>query len=136
MHNATPEQIESFLNSGGETRVVIRKIERIAIDPAKQNALLDLQRNHWRKLHTQSFDETTFETWVATIPGCPTCQRDFRKLLESSPPRFDDWFRWTWEIHNLVNAKLNKPNLTFEDACELWQSNPLPPDKPSALPDQ
>lgn len=131
MHNATPEQIEAFLNSGGETRVVIRKIERIAIDPAKQNALLDLQRNHWRKLHTTRFTADQLELWIQSIPGCASCQRDFRRIIADHPPRLDDWERWTWEVHNAVNKKLGKQLIAWTDAITLWDwPIPLRRDRP------
>jgi len=78
------------------------------------------QREHWRKLHTQTFDATTFEAWVAAIPGCSACQMDFRKIIETFPPDFERWNRWTWEIHNAVNRKLGKPELSWLEACELW----------------
>jgi hypothetical protein len=93
--------------------------------PISHETTLDRQRDHWAKLHTQSFDASAFESWVATIPGCSTCQRDFRKLLETNPPRYDDWFRWTVEIHNLVNQKLGKPILSFEEASQLHRDRPL-----------
>jgi hypothetical protein len=78
------------------------------------------QRDHWAKLHTTLMDAVIFEAWVAAIPGCETCRRDFRELLKSNPPRFDYWFQWTWEIHNAVNRKLSKPELTWAEACILW----------------
>jgi hypothetical protein len=92
--------------------------------PISQETILDRQREHWRKLHEQQLYETTFEEWVASIPGCFTCQHDFRKLLEINPPRFDDWQRWTWEAHNAVNAKLGKPEIDWNQACNLWNWNP------------
>jgi|688.fasta_scaffold74274_2 hypothetical protein len=80
------------------------------------------QRDHWAKLHTTLMDAVSFEAWVAAIPGCETCRRDFRELMKSNPPRFDDWFRWTWEVHNEVNRKIGKPVLTWSEACHLWKN--------------
>ena len=85
-----------------------------------KSGLTQRQRNHWRKLHTTRFTAEQLELWIQSIPGCSTCQRDFRKLLESNPPRFDDWFKWTWEVHNVVNRKLGKPEIAWEEACLLW----------------
>jgi len=84
---------------------------------------VDQQREHWRKLHTTRFTPEEFELWVQGIPGCSSCQRDFRRILKNHPPRFDDWERWTWEIHNAVNARLGKPEFTFEQACKIWGWN-------------
>lgn len=85
--------------------------------------VLELQREHWRKLHATRFTPEEFELWVQGIPGCSSCQRDFRRILKNHPPRFDDWERWTWEIHNAVNARLGKPEFTFEQACKIWGWN-------------
>lgn len=83
-------------------------------------AITQRQQDHWKKLHTETFDAEKFEKWIERIPGCSTCRDNFRKLIESNPPRYDDWCRWTWEIHNAVNAKLGKPKLSWGVACDLW----------------
>jgi hypothetical protein len=92
--------------------------------PILQETILDRQREHWSRLHTTTFTPEEFEAWILAIPGCSTCLRDFRKLLEINPPRFDDWQCWTWEAHNAVNAKLGKPEIEWNEACELWNWNP------------
>jgi hypothetical protein len=120
MHSSTFADIEARLNKPGSTSHVVYRKERVQLTPLATEDLLRRQRAHWEKLHTQTFDDTTFELWVRTIPGCSTCQRNFRIWLETNPPRFDDWNRWTWEAHNAVNNKLGKPILSYADACELW----------------
>jgi hypothetical protein len=120
MHNANFKDIEARLNTPGSTAIVVHKKERVQLTPRAAEDLFRRQREHWKKLHTQTFDETTFEAWVRTIPGCPTCQRNFRVWLEANPPRFDDWWNWTFEAHNAVNAKLGKPEIEWQKACELW----------------
>ena len=92
----------------------------VTVSSQTQIETIEAQRAHWRKLHTTRLTETEFEDWVRQIPGCVSCQRDFRKLIETIPPRFHDWHKWTFEVHNAVNAKLGKPNITFEEACKQW----------------
>lgn len=94
----------------------LKHVPFIATSPA----INQRQRDHWKKLHTENFDAEKFEKWIERIPGCSTCRDNFRKLIESNPPRFDDWFKWTWEIHNAVNAKIGKPIMDWDAACELW----------------
>ena len=120
MHNATPQEISDFLNAPRAIEVVVHRVQRTEMTPQEKDRQLQNQRDHWAKLHTTQFTPNKFEEWVASIPGCYTCQRDFRKLLETNPPRFDDWQRWSWEIHNAVNAKIGKPEFTYSDACKLW----------------
>jgi hypothetical protein len=123
MNLATAEQIESFLNAPGVSQVVVRHVQKVEIIPRLKEDQFARQREHWSKLHTQSFDATSFEAWVKAIPGCSACQRDFRKIVESNPPRYNDWNRWTFEAHNAVNFKLGKPEFTFEQACQQWDWN-------------
>ena len=123
MHLQPFEKIEEFLNTKGLAKTHIREVKRVqlkAFTDAQKEALLDRQRAHWAKLHTTRFTPEEFESWIASIPGCSSCQRDFRKLLETNPPRYNDWQRWSWEIHNQVNAKIGKPEIDWQSACELW----------------
>jgi hypothetical protein len=123
MHRASFDEIENFLNTGGETRNFIREIRPVVrrkLTPELIENLAQRQQDHWKKLHTETFDAEKFEKWIERIPGCSTCRDNFRKLIESNPPRYDDWCRWTWEIHNAVNAQLGKPKLSWGVACDLW----------------
>jgi len=86
----------------------------------RRNRLVEMQRNHWRKLHTTRMTANELELWIQSIPGCSSCQRDFRRIVADNPPIFDDWEKWTWAVHNIVNAKLGKPEIPWEKACELW----------------
>lgn len=63
------------------------------------------------------------ELWVDFIPyedGICNCQKDIYTIMANNPPRFEDWNRWTWEVHNTVNRKLGKPEISWENARELW----------------
>ena len=90
---------------------------------AHSPAMILRQQAHWRKLHTETFDTEKFNKWIERIPGCSPCRANFRKILEYSPPRFDDWFKWTWEVHNEVNSKIGKSIVAWEEACNRWNWN-------------
>lgn len=123
MHNANHAEIEKFLNTPGSIVSQVLSIKRIqltAFGPEYREKLLERQRDHWRKLHTTLFTPQEFELWIQAIPGCSSCQRDFRRLIQNNPPRFDDWHKWTWEIHNAVNEKLGKQLIAWTDAIQLW----------------
>lgn len=123
MHLETPEAIEAFLNApAGQVKTVTRvqRIEIPKLTPLQKEDLLQRQRDHWRNLHTTRMTPAQLEEWIETIPGCATCKQKFRKIVEANPPRFDDWDRWTWEVHNEVNRDLEKPEFLFEKACKLW----------------
>lgn len=86
--------------------------------------LIERQRAHWSELHSVVMSQSQLEKWIDRIPGYDTlpcnCEKHFYKLLENNPPRFDDWYRWTWEIHNAVNLKLGKQLIAWTDAIQLW----------------
>jgi hypothetical protein len=51
--------------------------------------------------------------------GC-TCLSDWRTLLAAHPFRGEDPFAWSVDVHNAVNAKLGKPQLTVDAARSVW----------------
>jgi hypothetical protein len=105
-----------YVRSDEPSTETVKHIPGVAYSPA----ITQRQQAHWKKLHTESFDSEKFQRWVERIPGCSTCRENFRKILEINPPRFDDWQRWSWEIHNAVNEKIGKPEFTYQEACQLW----------------
>lgn len=61
----------------------------------------------WLELHTKE-DPTPewFETWVARVPNFDCgCRSWLREYLVTNPPRYNDWYPWTVELHNAVNVK-------------------------------
>jgi len=112
--NLTAEEYKTLFNHDINARFVEPTSELISYGIASQ------QRDHWKKLHTSSFNDTELSKWVDSIPGCATCREDFRNIIKDHPPRFDDWHRWTFEVHNAVNAKISKPEFTWQEACQQW----------------
>ena len=54
---------------------------------------------------------------------CEKCLRDYQIMIARSPPRTtsrEDLFDWTVEIHNTVNRKLGKPEMTTREAYRQW----------------
>lgn len=114
------QQIIDFMNRPGQKKVLLYNVEHVDPFLKKIENAFNAQREHWKKLHTEIFNQDTFKIWVETIPGCASCKHDFKKILETHSPRFDDWQRWSWEVHNIVNAKINKPEISWEEACKIW----------------
>lgn len=65
----------------------------------------------WDEIHTrENPDAEWFATWRARVPsfsdcGCSVFLDDYCVI---NPPRFDNFPRWSWELHNAVNAKLGR----------------------------
>lgn len=65
-----------------------------------------------------------YESFAHLIP-CPTCKLHYAEHLKEMPltPSLDskkDLFRWTVDMHNLVNKDLGKPLYTEADAIEFY----------------
>lgn len=120
MHFQTVQDIINFINRPNQKETIIGHIEHIDPFSKMRENTFNAQREHWKRLHTEIFTEESFNLWVDTIPGCPSCKQDFKKILETNPPRFNDWHRWSWEVHNIVNKKINKTELTWEEASKIW----------------
>jgi hypothetical protein len=94
-------------------------------------------REHWTRLYTEVFTESDFEAWEQGIPnyGC-SCKADFAKLKQQFPPVFVDGrltFEWKSCVHNLVNRKLGKPELTIEESRAIWQIQTAPESAPHSV---
>ena len=66
-----------------------------------------------------------FESLVHLIP-CPTCREHYTIHLQKMPitphlDRRDDLFRWTVELHNVVNQSLGKPRYTEQESLMFYK---------------
>ena len=116
-----------FANPQYERVIQKETTSPVDLDVARQRELLkerrdELTRELWTELHLKiNPTKEWFASWLKRVPsyGCK-CADEFGAIINTNPPRFDDWFRWTWEAHNAVNAKLGKPEIPWQKACELW----------------
>lgn len=95
---------------------------QVAIQVARQTRV-ERGRKLWAELHTkQDATPEWFALWMQRVPsfGCG-CRNAFAAIIAVNPPQYDDWFAWTVEAHNAVNDKLNKPQITIEEARTIWQ---------------
>ncbi len=75
--------------------------------------------------------KTFIETYQMVLP-CFGCRLHFSKLLAENPIPDIDQFRWSVDIHNIVNERIGKPIMTYEDALKHWLSG-CEPDAPEPL---
>lgn len=126
----------------------IRQIEQMwrtpfvppVIDEARglsELALVDLRkqehRDHWKALHTcEDPTEEWYQNWIGTVPGsgCGSCQAKLLELIERLQlrPRFNEWFSFTNDLHNAVNASIDSagshPQFSLQDALRRWRPMP------------
>jgi hypothetical protein len=96
-----------------------------------QSAILRDGPRFWTELHLFSlrnrncpdvnFIKNWFDNWVDSIPwnGCP-CKEHFEDYCKSIPPNFSDLWKWGIEIHNDVNMRIGKKQLSLSEAEQLW----------------
>jgi hypothetical protein len=85
-------------------------------------------RKAWQALHSYHGNSPEwFAKWEATIPhfDC-SCTKDYREYKAANPPDFSSpeaiWL-WGYTLHNWVNRKLGKPELTIDEARKLWRGD-------------
>lgn len=79
---------------------------------------LDLYHSLWAELHS-IHDPTPewFARWLARVPQASCgCRKWLAEYIDDHPPDYDDFARWSVDLHNAVNAKLGKP---------IWPENKL-----------
>lgn len=83
--------------------------------------------NAWIDLHNGTVhDALTLADWELQIPqyGCQ-CKRFYADWKAINQPDFSSpeaFFAWGVALHNAVNAKLGKPQITIDEANSIWRS--------------
>lgn len=93
------------------------------------SSTLEYTRALWRALHTYEYinEEKTkewFEEWLKRLP-CGECKEDSRLILEKNPLNFsskEKFFESGVKFHNMVNCKLNKKEISIEEALNIWNN--------------
>jgi hypothetical protein len=84
--------------------------------------------NPWIALHDGTvFDAKSLADWELCIPqyGCQ-CKAFYRAWKAENAPDFSSpeaFFAWGVALHNAVNAKLGKPQITLDEAYSIWRKD-------------
>lgn len=76
-----------------------------------------INKNCW---NPQTAEEWLSEIWEPAIPTGCSCVGGWINIRAGLPADFSSpeaFFLWTVQAHNKVNEKLNKPTITYEEAC-------------------
>src|SRR5687767_7740845 len=93
----------------------------------------------WFVIHTLALNfngKTDYFEWMMNTLsdnfGCDLCKPHIKKFMIDHPfknymniyYKNEDigYFKWTWELHNNVNKRLNKPILAFDEALNLYKN--------------
>jgi hypothetical protein len=69
----------------------------------------------------------TFFTMMPYVLPCDKCREHWIEHVREHPleqvmDTRDDLFRWSVDMHNLVNKSLGKPDVSYEVALEHWKN--------------
>lgn len=106
------------------------EVERsIPIAPARRVTFLGTERreipNAWTPLHDGTVkDAESLLEWEKLIPsfGCE-CRKDYCRYKKENPPDFssqESLWLWGWRLHNYVNRKLGRREISIEEARAIW----------------
>ena len=90
-------------------------------DAASVREQMDWGPQLWRELHLQLCPTAEWLAGWETRIACGSCRENYYRIKAASPPRYNDWFPWTWETHNAVNAESGAKQFTFDAALRLWR---------------
>ena len=59
--------------------------------------------------------------WVKSLPfeGCP-CEQHLKDFIRLNPPDWNDFFKWSVDLHNAVNARIGRLTIDVEMAKKMW----------------
>jgi hypothetical protein len=81
----------------------------------------------WAKLHGyRGCDPQWLDIWQYLIPQRCDCKDGYQRILAEMPPDYtspEAFFAWGVRLHNAVNAKLGKPEITIEEAYKIWRNS-------------
>jgi len=86
----------------------------------------------WGALHLACLyadDYNALRTFVSTyteVLPCPACRVHYAQVLSERPfpPEGHnlEYFKWSVDVHNIVNNRINKPWVSYDDAFAEWIS--------------
>jgi len=62
-----------------------------------------------------------FDSMPGILP-CKQCGKHLKENLAIFPFDRSDPFRWSVDLHNLVNSQLNKPEIDYDKAFRYWSA--------------
>src|SRR5688572_20802270 len=101
--------------------------------------MLDINKDGkgiWFVIHTLALNtngkKDYFEWMMNTLSdnfGCEICKPHIKKFIMDTPPKNTiykqediGYFKWTWELHNSVNKRLNKPVISLDEALSIYKN--------------
>jgi hypothetical protein len=92
---------------------------------------VEFYRKKWNEIHLNGahvvHGELTHENfcrWIRSVPDelpCSKCRRHAQEYIDKHSPENElNSFLWTWEFHNTVNKRKDKPIMDYTSAAILY----------------
>lgn len=65
---------------------------------------------------------------IGDVLPCLDCQIHYKDMLVNNPPVLvnkDTLFKWSVDIHNKVNERLNKKIISYDEAYNIWTKSDI-----------
>ena len=88
-------------------------------------------QSFWSFLHTTclwadrrpkslSMDCPLLARGLAEAIPCPSCKAEWLAVISEVPCEGREMFPWSVDVHNTINKRLGKTQVTFEEALARW----------------
>lgn len=118
-------QVIDVSDAGAREAIGLVRVERYEFrnDRPFRIVQLDQYRALWAECHTiQDPTGEWFSDWLNRVPKSCGCDKSLQAILdELGPPDYANWFPFSVRLHNLVNRKLSKPELSHDEARAIWK---------------
>ena len=115
--------VENAANEVDRNLATGRATPKITLEGSRFWAELHIFALRAENLHsTNNFEnESWLNEWAAANPfeKCP-CEEHMYDFIEKNPPDWEEFFEWTVDFHNAVNARIGKLTMDHGLARELW----------------
>ena len=62
---------------------------------------------------------------ISDVIPCEKCSKHYKEYISKNRPNIknkDSLFKWTVDIHNKVNERINKKQITLDEAYNIWKN--------------
>ena len=95
----------------------------------ERGSVANIFHEAWMKLHRNTdYTMRWVQQWVEDLPKVG-CDCNYDEALSQVPVRLDNWFPWSVDLHNWVNAKRKVEKVSLSDAYRMWAPMPQPQSK-------
>jgi hypothetical protein len=123
--SAQPRTIETIKAEAEAMRPKMLSPDEVAAKAERQKAKQG--QFAWAKLHGYTgCDPQWLDIWQYLIPARCDCKDGYQRILAEMPPDYtspEAFFAWGVRLHNAVNAKLGKPEITIDEAYSIWRKS-------------